>query len=121
MLSNRRQLILTAFLFATLGIRSLIPIGYMPGNLLAGEYMVMCPNSGAAALAGNHHHDHDDRSVNVDETCPIGSALTVVALPASFELQIDGFWDANSYSSNSTAPCGRLTTCPFHSRAPPHA
>ena len=60
-------------------LRSAIPLGYMPGNLLAGEFMVLCPSGVPAvmleALSGHHAH-HDMSTVDVDRDCPIGSALT---------------------------------------------
>ena len=60
-------------------VRSAIPLGYMPGNLLAGEFMVLCPTGVPAellqALSGHHAH-HEMSTVDIDRECPIGSALT---------------------------------------------
>lgn len=76
-----------AALFVALATRSLIPLGYMPGNLLAGEYMVLCPSGGGAMFlddAAAHRHSahtaHDSNApheqvAGVDERCPIGSVL----------------------------------------------
>ena len=72
--------------------RALIPTGYMPGNLLAGEFMVLCP-VGLPALAqslGHGHHDghdggHDGAMVDADRACPIGAALSYAALPAGLQ------------------------------------
>lgn len=67
-------------LLVALVARSLIPFGYMPGNLLAGEPVVLCPVASAAALAliGQHelhHHHHGSGAPSVDKSCPIGTAL----------------------------------------------
>ncbi len=67
-----------------LTLRALIPLGYMPGNLLAGEFVVLCPTGVPAevmrALHGDHH-DHEQPVMDVDKTCPIGSALQPVWMP----------------------------------------
>lgn len=64
--------------------RALIPLGYMPGNLLAGEFMVLCP-SGLPANIAHALHDHHDAATTItieaDKTCPIGAALQYAALP----------------------------------------
>ena len=36
-------------------MRALIPVGYMPGNLLAGEFMILCPQGVPAEFSGNFH------------------------------------------------------------------
>lgn len=74
----------------------------MPGNLLAGEIMAMCPAASAATLAllaqREPHHVHPgdpaDDARSADETCPIGSALSYDAMsadraPDSLPPQID--------------------------------
>jgi len=65
-------------LVSGLVLRSAIPLGYMPGNLLAGELMVLCPTGmpKAVLVILSAHHVHDaDVSVDADRDCPIGSAL----------------------------------------------
>lgn len=66
-------------------LRALIPVGYMPGNLTAGEFMVLCPSglSGELilqAIGGEHHH-HADAGIDADKACPIGVTLKYAAIP----------------------------------------
>lgn len=76
-------------LFASLVVRAMIPNGYMPGNLLAGEFMVLCPQGLPLPAAQALHHDHgaknhgaeNELSFDADRACPIGSALLAVAPP----------------------------------------
>ena len=66
-------------------VRALIPLGFMPGNALAGEFFVICPAGLPAAVAERLHLGHEQHSqtvVDVDRACPIGSALNV-ALPTT--------------------------------------
>lgn len=63
--------------------RALIPLGYMPGNLLAGEFMVLCPSGlpGRVGASLHHHHETSETAFDADRTCPIGAALQYAALP----------------------------------------
>ena len=80
----------TTLLLATLAVRALVPLGYMPGNLLAGEFAELCPVASAATFAllgdaATHDHHHGDESssaVSVGSACPIGTSLYFDALPA---------------------------------------
>lgn len=81
----------SALLLGTLAVRSLLPLGYMPGNLLEGKFAELCPVASAAtyALLSKHdsHHQHDmpgDAAYSIDAACPIGSTLFSAALPATF-------------------------------------
>ncbi len=61
-----------------LTLRALIPLGYMPGNLLAGEFVVLCPTGMPIEVMQalhQNHHDSEQAVMDVDQTCPIGSAL----------------------------------------------
>jgi hypothetical protein len=106
-------------LFAAMAIRALIPDGYMPGNVLAGEFMVMCPTSSAATLAGIHHHNHQKHPVDVNQHCPIGSALTNIAPPSSNLPALDSHPAVNAYFPARTQPTVRVSSHAFRSRAPP--
>ena len=80
-----RAHILLSLGLATLALRALIPLGYMPGNLLIGEFAVLCPEGvpeEVMQILHRGHHDHDADVVNVDQSCPIGSALQLAWLPA---------------------------------------
>ena len=67
----------------SLMLRALIPLGYMPGNALAGEFVVLCPSGLSAEIAQALHsgHHHDQSAIDMDAECPIGSALQSAALP----------------------------------------
>lgn len=110
---------------ACLLARALIPLGYMPGNILDGEFMVLCPAGiGAGAITGLHrgHNGHNadsDSVVDADRTCPLGTALKYAALPTN---EITLFETSKSPVvrdvsgddvSDSEVPPG------FRSRAPP--
>jgi hypothetical protein len=90
-------------LIGSLAVRALVPLGYMPGNLLAGNLAELCPVASAATytlLAAHdlHRHQHDGASgeaaYSIDSACPIGSTLFADALPAMFApidtLTVDG-------------------------------
>ncbi len=97
-----RQGILTAALLAV-AMRAVVPTGYMPGSIPAGEWMVLCPANSAAAYAlleaiapagtgGHDHHAHhghhghhgadsaNGASAGAPESCPLGTALGQTAL-----------------------------------------
>jgi hypothetical protein len=64
-------------------VRALIPLGYMPGSILDGEFMVLCPAGYAASIVAESHHQHggDGESViDADRACPLGTALQSAAL-----------------------------------------
>lgn len=68
-----------------LSLRAMVPAGYMPGNLLAGEFMVLCPSGMQAEFVRQlhpGHGTHDQNVVDADTSCPIGSALQPAFLPA---------------------------------------
>ncbi|MGI9201187.1 MAG: hypothetical protein ACR2QL_09020 [Woeseiaceae bacterium] len=79
----------TSLLVATLAVRALLPVGYMPGNLAAGEFAELCPVGsaatfqllGSAATHGHHHDDNESDAVSIGTACPIGSSLFFDALP----------------------------------------
>ena len=86
---SRLRRLATAILIATLAIRALVPVGYMPGNLIAGEFAELCPVASAATFellgtqAGHEHHhgSTDAEAVSLGTACPIGSSLFFDALP----------------------------------------
>ena len=111
-----------ALVLAALVMRAVIPLGYMPGNLLAGEFMILCPTGLPAgfALPGEHHHHADDAPmVDAERACPIGAALQQAALPADHNPAptIERFPDAGL----APAPVPVFVNPParYHSRAPP--
>ena len=56
----------------------------MPGNLLDGEFMVLCPAALGSSLfpaTGSGHEGHEKDFLDVDRDCPIGSALQLTWLP----------------------------------------
>jgi len=120
----------TALLVAlTLLLRAAVPLGYMPGNVFAGEFMVLCPAGSAPSFAlldairehtgpahehhGHHghgagtsdtgaHEHHDEHAGAVDDRCPIGSALSLAFLPAP-ELPPVSDWPTASYPKPDSA------------------
>ncbi|KAA9132565.1 hypothetical protein F3N42_04920 [Marinihelvus fidelis] len=84
---------------ACLLVRAMVPAGFMPGDLLAGQFAAPCPTGFPAAFftdepgqpAQAHHHDHgqaqdrgdgDDTPLDaqsLDNACPLGSALQAAA------------------------------------------
>ncbi|MGI9271552.1 MAG: hypothetical protein ACR2QT_07250 [Woeseiaceae bacterium] len=85
--NSRLQYLASGLLLATLALRALVPLGYMPGNILDGEFMVLCPVASAASLellsseTTHHHGNEDETGVSVDRACPIGSSLFFDAIP----------------------------------------
>lgn len=96
-----RQRVLTAVLL-TVAMRALVPAGYMPGSVAAGEWMVLCPANSWASYAlldaiapdangaGKHshhahhgHHGHhgaaNEASAAAPDSCPLGNALSQAA------------------------------------------
>ena len=110
-------------MLAALMIRAVIPLGYMPGNLLAGEFMVLCPTGLPAsfALSAEHHHHGDDAPMmDAERACPIGGALQQALLPtgAASVASLDRFRPVGV-----TPPANPVPIHPparYHSRAPPH-
>lgn len=80
-----------------LAARALIPLGYMPGNLLEGEFMVLCPTGmpeGFLVAEGHHHHDaHGDADgmVDADRACPIGTSLKYASAPPDLAIVAEIF------------------------------
>jgi hypothetical protein len=88
---SRQFYLAIAMTLACVAVRSLIPVGYMPGNLLLGETVAMCPVASEGPLRlinwrqpnadrADNHGQHDDRDRSGDETCPIGNALLAAAV-----------------------------------------
>ena len=88
-----------ALLLGTLAVRALMPLGYMPGNLLEGKIAELCPVASAATYAlltldeSHQHHAHhgdatDSSGYSMDSACPIGTSLLADVLPA-FDVQIE--------------------------------
>ena len=109
---------------ACLFMRALVPAGYMPGNLLAGEYMVLCPvgvPAELAALLHGGHGNHGGDVVDADRTCPIGSALKPAFLP------VDTTQPAVLWLAELPVPVQPVLIPPtrhlsaYRSRAPPRA
>ena len=116
-----------ALLLTTLAVRALVPVGYMPGNLTAGQIAELCPVASAATfeLLGaddghvHHHGEADAEATSLGTACPIGSALYFDALPTlavSLDLQSFGQVEQDVFR----LPLA-ITTVPVtrHARAPP--
>lgn len=109
---------------AALLLRALIPLGYMPGNLLAGELAVLCPVGMPPAVMHALHHGHheaDEDVVSTDQACPIGTALQPAWLPGewptiSLQPPAPNFTRAVKFDSH-----GETVVYGYRSRAPPSA
>jgi len=83
-------------LCVALCIRAVVPLGYMPGDLLDGKFVELCPTSSPALAAflgseGDHSghgaHGADEgsdqgRAADLSRACPVGFALNFAALIA---------------------------------------
>lgn len=90
-------------LLLTLLLRAVVPLGYMPGDLLTGQLAALCPIGSAESWQllnsldhaldqsldhSGHHHghvEHDSRAASGDEQCPIGEALGAAFLLPSLD------------------------------------
>lgn len=127
--SRRLRRTATHLLLATLALRALLPIGYMPGNLLAGELAALCPVASAATFelldssaAHEHHHGESGKELpSVGGACPIGSSLFFDALPSvatPLDLAVQPQQQPRAVSDRSyVATFHRI----YPARAPPHS
>lgn len=81
--AKRIPLLVLAALFL---LRALIPAGYMPGNLLDGEFVRLCPVGLPEGAFGELHAGHsghgahsDTGAAEADASCPAGIILSAVA------------------------------------------
>lgn len=101
--------------------RAMIPLGYMPGNLLAGEFMVLCPSGLPANVAHALHNHHDAATVTVeaDKACPIGAALQYAALPTDAAATVQATPMQPAESPDPVSLQGLKPLRLFLARAPP--
>ena len=122
---NLRRLALASLL--ALAMRALIPLGYMPGNVLAGEFMVLCPTglpAGFLVDAGHQHHSshdsHDTGMVDADRACPIGTSLKyAAAAPPDIAFAPDVFRAHDAPAVVLRVFHDSRPSRPFQPRAPP--
>ena len=109
-----------AILAATLLVRAFIPVGYMPGNLLAGEFARLCPTGLPAPLGhAGHHGAHHETELSADKACPVGLALKFAALPTAFIETLPSVVPESFAVPQPGQPVDTLTLAPFRARAPP--
>ena len=109
-----------AILAATLLLRAAIPAGYMPGNLLAGEFARLCPTGLPAPLAhAGHHGAHDENELSADKACPVGLALKFAVLPTAFIETLPSVVPESFAVLQHGQPIDAVTAAPFRARAPP--
>lgn len=121
--ASSRGRALRAALALALLLRMAIPAGYMPGNVLAGEFMVLCPEGlPAAVLQSLHkgHGHHDTPTLDADSACPIGTALQAAAPPSAAPLPLPQAIPPRLAVSHGTV-AERITTRRYDSRAPPRS
>jgi len=116
-------------LLATLAFRALVPLGYMPGNLLAGEIAQLCPAASAATFellnsssAHQHHHGEAGKELpSVGTACPIGSSLffdALLALDSPSGVAVLRHELPRAVTVHSHYPSSSRT---YAARAPPHS
>jgi hypothetical protein len=114
---------------ATLAIRALVPLGYMPGKLLQGELVELCPVASAATFAflnlghahSHHHGESNDDVPSIGVACPIGSSLFFDAIPA-MEVSVAQVRRVHEQPvSRSVAGYILLPSQPHPARGPPHS
>jgi hypothetical protein len=127
MISLRRANLVLPALLLGLSARIIIPAGYMPGNLLDGEFMVLCPTDAAAKLLGHRHHaaQHGaashEAAAGADDTCPIGSALTAAIAPAFALPAVHVPRATQALVHDVSPPRADRAPAPYSSRDPPAA
>jgi len=113
-----------AALLGCLLLRTLIPLGYMPGNLLAGEFVTLCPQGLPAQAAHQLHESHGGSSadtIDTDSICPLGNALSSAAPPPSPQALTSLPRSANDFSVTLVARPESSLVLHYASRAPPHS
>lgn len=107
---------------AGLILRAMIPLGYMPGNLVAGEFMVLCPSgvpAGFMQALSHRHHMHDESSIDIDQVCPIGTALQHAWLPQEHvEFAVEAA-QRDTVAIEEFSVLSASTARYYNSRAPP--
>lgn len=102
-------------------MRALIPLGYMPGNVLAGEFMVLCPTGLPLPAAESSHRHHDESQImfDADRVCPIGAALQYAAIPVDLvEVSLSTGFQEAPIAEPLTLPAQKPLRL-FRVRAPP--
>jgi len=100
---SRLHIIATWTALLSLALRAVVPLGYMPGALVSGDWITPCPTGFPAAFfkdAGHaHHHAHHgnhaqhgrpgaqeqsgwetSQALEADRPCPLGEGLQLAAL-----------------------------------------
>ncbi len=130
MFSHRRITnILLSVLMIGLGLRALIPAGYMPGSFESGPWFVLCEDSlpmlmTAAPQDSEHHHHHHGKepaSSSMSGDCSFGHLLAGAALTTDIEQPIvERFTDRPTHAiTRGVIPSLRLLNP--STRAPPNA
>ena len=111
----------------TFFLRALIPVGYMPGNLLEGEFVRLCP-AGLPALSvheghAGHHGSQGDGEYSADSelssVCPLGAGLGQAGLPGALPARVTPSATAGLAPPATDESPPAPTGVAFRSRAPP--
>lgn len=113
-----------AVLMCTFVIRALMPIGYMPGNLLEGEFAQLCPSGmpQRASKIGHKAHHAEGKTIehaNSSEECQFGVALNQWMVLDSTAILFDTIARACSVIRHVYANSFPSPSLAFRSRAPP--
>ncbi|MEO1327624.1 MAG: hypothetical protein AAFV47_13265 [Pseudomonadota bacterium] len=122
-------------ILASVCVSSLVPRGFMPGDLTRGQFLIVCPEGlgelfATEHLAGPHHHQHTHGHASAPEpasgaaadNCDFADALTPVMHLASVATFIA---PPRTVSTRFKPPHGRIDPSRLvwteHARAPPIA
>ncbi len=129
-------------LVLAISLRAVIPVGYMPGTLHDGRLVVLCPSNGGAAIlavlspateaghhaihqgAGHAAHATDTHSEHAatGESCPIGNAVFMAAIPADSPAHRAVVPAAQGHqASPATSPASTVQATHYDPRGPPAA
>jgi len=110
-----------ALITAVVLLRATIPAGYMPGNLLAGEFVRLCRAGLPPGAFGEHHANHGDDAVEADGSCPVGFALQIVIVADTKSAQFAAPSSSAPYLPRSQWLPADAARSHEYARAPPPA
>lgn len=111
----------------TFFLRALIPAGYMPGNLLEGEFVRLCPAGLPAFTRHEVHAGHHDGQAEdgfsadseLSSVCPLGAGFGQAGLLGALPAPVPAMAQANLAVPTSEKFPPAPTGVAFRSRAPP--
>ena len=126
---RRTTHVLLPVLMIGLGLRALIPAGYMPGSIDGGPWFVLCGDSVPISMtmpaseAGDHHHHHDEASEtsSLSGDCSFGHLLAGAVLTADIDQATIRRFDDRFFAVVRDGVVPHLRLRNPNTRAPPRA